>query len=157
MTTCQICGRAIKANTGLIAHHGYKQPWGDGQRTQSCPGSRHLPYEVSRDAIPGVRANYARQGELLEARVADWVANPPATIHAVRRDAYGAVRTEQTLTRPDGFDAEKNLNRGGYRLMTYELEHATRLRRMRAELSGLVEAIAWLTERYDGWVVAPAS
>lgn len=44
--TCQICAREIKANTGLIAHHGYQRPWhGSGIQTRSCMGARHLPYE----------------------------------------------------------------------------------------------------------------
>lgn len=25
-TTCQICGRPIKAKNGLISHHGYRRP-----------------------------------------------------------------------------------------------------------------------------------
>lgn len=41
---CQICGRAILAYTGLIAHHGYTRP-GDGWQTASCHGARELPYE----------------------------------------------------------------------------------------------------------------
>lgn len=48
---CQICERAIKANTGKIAHHGYTRP-GTGWQTASCMGARHLPYEVSCDVIP---------------------------------------------------------------------------------------------------------
>jgi len=51
MTTCQICGRAIKAKNGIIAHHGYTRP-GDGWQTTSCIGARELPYEKSRDVIP---------------------------------------------------------------------------------------------------------
>ena len=37
--TCQICGRAIKASSGLIAHHGYERP-GWGYQTTSCLGAR---------------------------------------------------------------------------------------------------------------------
>jgi len=48
---CQICARAIKAKTGLIAHHGYTRPY-LGMQTQSCRGARELPYEKSRDVIP---------------------------------------------------------------------------------------------------------
>lgn len=50
MTTCQICGREIKAGRGLIALHGYQRP-GHGWQTQSCYGARHLPFEVSRDRL----------------------------------------------------------------------------------------------------------
>lgn len=48
--TCQICGRPILAETGLIAHHGYRRP-GDGFQTASCYGARELPFEVSRDCL----------------------------------------------------------------------------------------------------------
>lgn len=51
MSTCQICGRDIKAKNGLIAHHGYRRP-DYGWQTQSCMGARNLPYEVSCDVIP---------------------------------------------------------------------------------------------------------
>jgi len=50
ITTCQICGRAIKSAKGLIAHHGYQRP-GHGWQTGSCYGARHLPFEVSRDTL----------------------------------------------------------------------------------------------------------
>ncbi len=48
--TCQICARAIFAESGLIAHHGYKRP-GDGQQTASCYGARQLPFERSRAVL----------------------------------------------------------------------------------------------------------
>ena len=63
VTTCQICGRAILAKTGLIAHHGYQRPDGRGYQTASCPGARELPYEVSRDFIPTVRDGLLRHAE----------------------------------------------------------------------------------------------
>lgn len=31
-TTCQVCGRAIKASNGLIAHHGYKRPYWEDRK-----------------------------------------------------------------------------------------------------------------------------
>lgn len=45
--TCQICGRPIFAETGLIAHHGYQRP-GEGYQTESCQGARELPFESSK-------------------------------------------------------------------------------------------------------------
>lgn len=48
---CQCCGRAILANTGVIAHHGYQRPSGWQQQVGSCMGSRHLPFEASRDRL----------------------------------------------------------------------------------------------------------
>lgn len=46
MSTCQICGRDIKAKSGKIAHHGYTRP-GMGWQTGSCEGARHQPLELS--------------------------------------------------------------------------------------------------------------
>lgn len=48
--TCQICGRQIFAEVGMIAHHGYQRP-GGGTQTASCPGARELPFETSRDRL----------------------------------------------------------------------------------------------------------
>jgi len=48
---CQICGRPICANTGLIAHHGYQRPHLQGWQTQSCFGARKRPYEYQREAL----------------------------------------------------------------------------------------------------------
>ena len=48
--TCQICGRAILANTGVIAHHGYERP-SQFYQTKSCIGARELPFEASRDEL----------------------------------------------------------------------------------------------------------
>lgn len=48
--TCQCCGRAIFAETGTIAHHGYERP-GEGWQTASCMGAKCVPFEVSRDRL----------------------------------------------------------------------------------------------------------
>lgn len=48
--TCQICGRGIFAEGGVIAHHGYERP-GWGYQTASCEGARALPFEVSKVAL----------------------------------------------------------------------------------------------------------
>ena len=47
---CQCCGRAILANLGTIAHHGYERP-GHGWQTSSCMGAKRLPFEVDRAAL----------------------------------------------------------------------------------------------------------
>ena len=51
---CQCCGRAILANMGSIAHHGYERP-GHGWQSASCMGAKFLPFEVDR----------ARLGEMI--------------------------------------------------------------------------------------------
>jgi hypothetical protein len=70
----------------------------------------------------------------------------------VRENAWKTKKTETTLlSRPAGFDPERNAQQGHYRFMSYELEYNTRRRRMCDNIAGLTEAIAWLTARYDSW------
>ena len=64
--TCQICGRPIFAEVGVIAHHGYQRP-GDGWQTASCDGARELPFEAAKDALV---AHVARQVQILADLVA---------------------------------------------------------------------------------------
>jgi hypothetical protein len=47
---CQCCGRAILANLGSIAHHGYERP-GWGYQSASCFGAKRLPFEADRAAL----------------------------------------------------------------------------------------------------------
>lgn len=49
--TCQCCDRAILANTGVIAHHGYQRPQGWQQQVGTCMGARFAPFEASRDRL----------------------------------------------------------------------------------------------------------
>lgn len=63
--TCQICGRAIHANTGKIAHHGYQRP-GHGYQTASCPGAQHVPFELSRDILERYIEQLHRRHDSLE-------------------------------------------------------------------------------------------
>lgn len=60
--TCQICGRPIFAETGVIAHHGYQRP-GDGYQTASCPGARELPFEADKQVL--VRYNVGLRKHIL--------------------------------------------------------------------------------------------
>lgn len=153
-TTCQICGRAIKSKLGQIAHHGYRQPWGNGERTASCPGARYLPYEISRDAIPPVRANYEMQREAAQRAADAMMSTPPASFTIRRRYAGYETGEPIVLSRPVGFDAARNMKIGGYRMMTYEIEHSHRTRTLRSNVKMLAETIAFLDERYANWRAA---
>ena len=55
--TCQICGRAQKLPGGKLSKHGYTVQWGFFSGT--CPGSDHLPFELSIDLIERFRNNAA--------------------------------------------------------------------------------------------------
>lgn len=49
--TCQICGATQKLPNGRLALHGYTTRWGFFSGV--CTGSRHLPFEQSKDLIEG--------------------------------------------------------------------------------------------------------
>jgi hypothetical protein len=117
--TCQICGREIKAKSGLIAHHGYRRPWhGSGCQTASCFGARRVPYEVGHDAldqlIPMVEDEVKRFTKLL----ADWLDNPPATITIEHGDFMGRKTGKVTVVeRPEDFAGDDDYY--SYRPLTY--------------------------------------
>lgn len=86
---CQICGRAIGAKVGVIAHHGYTRP-GEGWQTGSCPGVRFVPYSTSRDRLTEVLA-WAVKG------VADWqgaIALAPEIQSLPRRKSRDGLRVD---------------------------------------------------------------
>jgi hypothetical protein len=143
-TTCQICGRAIKANTGVIAHHGYNRP-GHGWQTSSCLGARFQPYEVSRARIPEVIEIWEAMKAQREASRAALIASPPETLTRLKR-AYGSRETI-TLTRPEGFDGARNVAAGSYRSGSYEAEHGFLAARLRDDIAGLRDALSFLRER----------
>lgn len=61
--TCQVCGRPIFAELGVIAHHGYQRP-GDGYQMPSCFGARFLPFEADRSRLAAyilARIDWLRQ------------------------------------------------------------------------------------------------
>jgi hypothetical protein len=78
-TTCQICGREIKAKKGIIAHHGYQRP-GQGWQTSSCFGARWRPYEVACDALPPAIESCERFIAMQEVALAALITSPPATM-----------------------------------------------------------------------------
>lgn len=47
---CQLCGHKQKLPSNNLSLHGYTKRWGFFNGT--CPGSRHLPYELSCDLLP---------------------------------------------------------------------------------------------------------
>lgn len=150
-TTCQICGRGILANTGVIAHHGYQRP-GDGYQTKSCMGARYLPYEVSCDRIQyAIEAitNYKND----EQKALDgWLASPPQTIIDYDKNYYTGKTTELKYEKPADFVY------GGYASIprTYANEYSRRVYAFQRTIKACGEQIAYLTDRLQKWV-APAT
>lgn len=150
VTTCQICARPIKANTGVIANHGYTRP-GYGWQTASCFGARFKPYEVSRDAIKSCIISYTEAGKNQEARLAELLATPPATIteHRNYRSSYSEP---DVYERPADFDAEATLNASTLRYgENYAHEYRKLVKMTRANIADIAEAIKFLEQRYDAW------
>ncbi len=152
-TTCQICGRPIKANTGLIAHHGYKRP-GYGFQTSSCKGARHQPYEVSCDLlkreVPALAVWIAQR----EAELADFIADPPVKLaYAVNiGGAWNPKYQWREVERPANFDPERpNYISGSYvtvfRSKRHDLQSA--LRHAQADLK-------FMQERLTNWTAPQA-
>lgn len=150
-TTCQICARNIKANTGVIAHHGYQRP-GTGWQTSSCDGAKHLPYEQSRDLIPVVIKRYEQYRKNNEEREKDLLANPPATITRFARYSYG---TDQVVARPADFSVEAALAQStcdpSRDDQVYNSEYRDAVETARRNQRDIKAAIEQLQARYEAW------
>lgn len=150
-TTCQICGRPIKAKTLRIAHHGYKRPQHHGYQTASCEGARCLPYELSCDQI--ARSIERRELYVAETtgRLAAHIASPSATLIYQPRNGYGDPKGAP-ITReiPAGFDPRNlgfDLNiRGSYA----QLWEAQRYR-LAAAIKGTEADLVYLRDRLASW------
>lgn len=148
--TCQICGRAIRANTGIIAHHGYKRP-GQGWQTSSCPGAKKLPYEVSRAQIPPTIEAIERYKAGAEAALKGLLASPPETLTFQRRDAWGKPLGEpRVYKRPEGFDPLKKV--GSYSAWSYESVFYPEVSTKQRQITAATHDIESLHKRYDAWV-----
>lgn len=92
---CQICGRAILAETGVIAHHGYERP-GMGEQTSSCRGARELPYEADRAVILRLIPSAVEREKALIEHLADMKAERiPARLYYTRSERMGGGRRIQ--------------------------------------------------------------
>jgi hypothetical protein len=140
--TCQICGRAIKAKHGLIAHHGYRRP-GGGWQTASCFGAKYRPYELACDAlekcIPWSEAQLAGA----ETSLAEFVADPPAKL--IWRPRVGnPIET----VRPDGFEAD------GFHVCipnSYASLFQTERSRRKQEIKDRKAELEYLRQRLANW------
>lgn len=151
-TTCQICGRAILANTGVIAHHGYKRPFHrSGIQTRSCEGARYRPYEVSCDRIPSVLAACRNTLDKVNADLAKLTTTPPDVLGYSKE--YGNPRSETVwVPRPDDFTPQTPDN---YRPRTYAHLYANAIRDHKAQVKYWQDTVDYLTARLAAWV-APA-
>lgn len=150
-TTCQICGRPIKSNTGTIAHHGYKRP-GQGWQTASCMGAKHLPYEASCDLIPTA---IKRAQDFITAATENlevFKANPPETLSGYTYAGFGREKRIE-VARPEDFDPSDRSY--GYRPNSYSFLFGRHIAETEAKIAAAKIDIDYLTERLANWK-APA-
>lgn len=149
--TCQICGRVIKATTGLIAHHGYQRP-GHGWQTSSCSGARHKPYEVSCDAIAPAIENVTAYIAREEAFLVEFAANPPASLSYSRGETYR--KSERiNVDRPADFTPDGRHRT--YRPGAYDTLYFAQKYRIETEVKHARNDLAYLENRLANWK-APA-
>lgn len=149
-THCQICARDIKANTGLIAHHGYQRP-GYGWQSASCDGAKQLPYEVSRDFIPVVIDRYETL-QYMHDRAADEMLREPADeITHTSKNLYNGQTTTETYKRPQDFDAYDTVNNGFSYYDDYAKEFSKQYKEHRKTAKDIASTIEYLQNRYDSW------
>lgn len=142
VNTCQICGRPIKANTGTIAHHGYKRP-GGGWQTASCMGAKYLPYEQSCDRIQYVidivKSHLAATERALEA----FIANPPEKLTTKKHG-----RTEIIVERPEGFTLQFHRT---YQPYAYDTLFFARKYEMEQDIARSHNDVEYLSKRLADW------
>ncbi len=147
ITTCQICGRPTKAKNGLIAHHGYKRP-GDGWQTASCMGARFLPYEVSCDRLPPAIESIKRYIETTEAKLNDFINNPPKVLTIQIGGYYNKTTKEVSL--PPTFDPRNPPCCVG--LYSYEGEFSNIRRKYQQNIKFSKTDLQYMEKRLADWV-----
>lgn len=150
-TTCQVCGRTIKAATGIIAHHGYRRPYQARWQTFSCEGARYAPYEVScdrlREVIEMVRTFIVSQEEGL----VTLLKNPPQVIQVQEHfGSYGNSRSAE-YTMPEGFSSEiRNYRETMPR--TYENAYDDKKRGYEQQIRAAKPDLSRMEKRLNEWV-----
>ncbi len=143
MNTCQICGRIIKATTGVIAHHGYKRPL-PGWQTSSCMGAKHLAYELSCDRIDAAIQSIEAFVEIESRNLSDLNSNPPKTI------TFSFNRKSYTVDQPDNFNPDTAF--GCLRPRTYENEYARKVHELKSAIKSARIDLLFLRERKAKWI-----
>jgi hypothetical protein len=150
--TCQVCGRQIKAASGLIAHHGYNRP-GYGWQTASCPGARYLPYEQSCDRLKEIIEDIKRFVSREQEAQADFLANPPTSITVYERVSAWKSDEKREYERPRTFDPN---NYYGSIPRTYENAYRNRKYSYESTIKAAKSDLATMQKRLTEWK-APTS
>lgn len=152
-THCQICGRAIKNDeqrSGRIALHGYKRPH-QGWQTRSCFGARHLPYEVSCEAIPLAIQAATNALERVQESLAKWRVEPPQTITYFAKQTWGKPDKSITIEKPEGFDPADVRGIGAYRSDSYRFQYDSVIYAWTQQIKEIEFDLEYLNKRLADW------
>lgn len=157
--TCQCCGMKYRANTGLIAHHGYERP-GNGWQTASCFGARHLPFEVSRDRLGEMIEHLKtfRRGLRLSLTEAEKEMYPlPLEYpdYSVKADRFGKRPVIAFHVTRKNFDNKKIEHAEGFRRSikhkTFDSVKFNDIEHRKAQIKSVTRDINASQKRYDNW------
>lgn len=165
--TCQICGRPIFAETGVIAHHGYRRPF-EGYQTASCFGARHLPFEKSRDRLGewiDLVTTWANQARIQSAKIRAGQTDVPLYwIENIRVPGGKRIQTQRTewCKTPEDYSwaqAMKFAIQTPYyyrvdpkKVKTFEQAREEYAQRSDQDAAGWESERGQQTKRYDAWV-----
>jgi hypothetical protein len=155
--TCQICGRAIKAKNGLIAHHGYKRP-GMGWQTASCFGAKFRPYEVASDALPLAITQITGYINAVTKAFAETQANPPAHLETTVNIGNAWTRRAVAFFTPRPADFNPGSPRDGERFNlhmqnapTYGLVFEGLQRNRKNDILASHQTLNYMRDRLAAW------
>lgn len=144
---CQICARPIKANTGIIAHHGYRRPYAYVQ-TASCFGARHRPYEAAHDALDAYIPMIVDWLSREQAAHAAILASPPDELTYTPPGNFG-YNKPVAVPRPADFDPAARRHYIGH---SYAYLYAERVREHADAIRGMTGELVELRARRAAWV-----
>ena len=156
---CQCCDRAILANTGVIAHHGYQRP-GIGWQTASCMGARHLPFEVDRERLSVMIDALKRQLKGHKAwRAKVFAEEVPITLTFADRAApkvNGKTASAKIEFTRENFNVmmekySRIIQSRQWQMTSFDEIKKRELTFMDLQIKRLIEFIANRTARFDGW------
>jgi hypothetical protein len=145
VTHCQVCGRVIKSNTGVIAHHGYKRE--AGWQSDSCLGARYLPYEESCERLKEVALIVEDYIKTNEAGLEKLLAEPPQTLKVFERRSSFSPEVAVEYTKPEGFTKDSP----SYRPHTYEDAYARQVYNYQRSIRLAKADLANMQHRIQDW------
>lgn len=148
MITCQICGRQIKDNTGVIAHHGYQRP-GEGWQTSSCFGARYPAYEISHDRLDQWMTLLETWIPQRETALAIYKEVPPDQYEVGPKDSAGRFRWSKVVTKPDNLDT--STSPATFAAYSYESEFWFRVHEMERDIRGMKYELDRARQRRKAW------